>query len=94
VDVNGKVYQEVIFFIHFPLGSQLEHRASFRVSVISHTIGPLWMSDQTRRDLYLHRTTQHINNRQTSTPPATKQLQTYAFDCAATVIGISGSNGL
>jgi hypothetical protein len=37
-------------FIHFPVGSQLEHRAPFRVSVIAHTIrhmvGLLWASDQ------------------------------------------------
>jgi hypothetical protein len=41
-------------FIHssflFPVGSQLEHRAPFGVSVISHTIrhtvGLLWKSDQ------------------------------------------------
>jgi hypothetical protein len=37
-------------FIHFPLGSQLEHRAPFGVSVITHTIrhtvGLLWTSDQ------------------------------------------------
>jgi hypothetical protein len=37
-------------FIHLPLGSQLEHRALFGVSVITHTIrhtvGLLWTSDQ------------------------------------------------
>jgi hypothetical protein len=37
-------------FIHFPVGSQLEHRAPFGVSVITHTIrhtvGLLWTSDQ------------------------------------------------
>jgi hypothetical protein len=38
--------------IHFPLGSQLEHRAPFGVSVITHTrtirhtVGLLWTSDQ------------------------------------------------
>jgi hypothetical protein len=39
-----------IRFIHFPVGSQLEHRAPFGVSVITHTIrhtvGLLWTSDQ------------------------------------------------
>jgi hypothetical protein len=37
-------------FIHFPVGSQLEHRAPFAVSVISHTfrhtVGLLWTRDQ------------------------------------------------
>jgi hypothetical protein len=37
-------------FIHFPLGFQLEHRAPFEVSVITHTIrhtvGLLLTSDQ------------------------------------------------
>jgi hypothetical protein len=37
-------------FIHFPLGSQLEHRAHSGVSLtthtIRHTVGLLWMSDQ------------------------------------------------
>jgi hypothetical protein len=37
-------------FIHFPLGSQLEHRATFGVSVITYTIrhkvGFLCTSDQ------------------------------------------------
>jgi hypothetical protein len=36
--------------VHFPLGSQLEHRAPFGVSVITHTVrhtvGLLWTSDQ------------------------------------------------
>jgi hypothetical protein len=38
------------FIIHLPLGSQLEHRAPFGVSMnthtIRHTVGLLWMSDQ------------------------------------------------
>jgi hypothetical protein len=58
-----------------------------------HTVGLLWTSDQARRrDLYLHRATQH--DRQTSIPrtgfepetPAAKRPQTYALDRA--VIGI------
>jgi hypothetical protein len=36
--------------IHFSLGSQLEHKAPFGVSVITHTfrltVGLLWTSDQ------------------------------------------------
>jgi hypothetical protein len=44
-----KAYDSVHSFIHFRVGSQLEHRAPFRVSVITHTIrhtvGLLWMSD-------------------------------------------------
>jgi hypothetical protein len=52
--------------IHFPVGSQLKHRASFRVSVISHTQThgrtPLDEWSARRRDLYLHWTTQHINS--------------------------------
>jgi hypothetical protein len=40
----------VCIFIHFPVGSQLEHRAPFGVSVITytirHTVGLLWTSDQ------------------------------------------------
>jgi hypothetical protein len=41
---------EYSFIIHFPLDSQLEHRAPFGVSVITHTIrhtvGLLWTNDQ------------------------------------------------
>jgi hypothetical protein len=41
---------ELHSFIHFPLGSQLEHKAPFGVSVITYTIrhmvGLLWASDQ------------------------------------------------
>jgi hypothetical protein len=37
-------------YIHFPIGSQVEHRAPFGVSVITytlrHTVGLLWTSDQ------------------------------------------------
>jgi hypothetical protein len=44
---NGKTIHS---FIHFPVGSQLEHRAPFGVSVITHTIkhavGLLCTSDQ------------------------------------------------
>jgi hypothetical protein len=82
-------------FIHFPVGSQLEHRAPFGVSVITHTIrhtvGLLWTSDQPVAEAWAT----HKHKRQASIPsagfepviPATKRPQTYALDRAATGIG-------
>jgi hypothetical protein len=80
------------FFIHFPLGSQLEHRAPFGVSVITHTIrhtaGLLWTSDQpVAETLPIQDNTPYKHKRQTSMPsagfepaiPATKRPQTYAL---------------
>jgi hypothetical protein len=53
LDVLLKHISSLILIIHhhyFPLGSQLEHRAPFGASVITHTIihtvGLLWTSDQ------------------------------------------------
>jgi hypothetical protein len=65
----------------------------------THTQGRTLLDEWSarRRDLYLHRTTQHTDTkRQTSIPragfesatPATKRPQTYALDRAATGIGI------
>jgi hypothetical protein len=58
---------KIYSFIHFLLGSHLEHRAPFGVSVITHTKThgrtPLYAWLVRRRGLYLHRTTQHINTR-------------------------------
>jgi hypothetical protein len=34
----SQTFPKFIAFIHFPLGSQLKHRAPFGVSVITHTI--------------------------------------------------------
>jgi hypothetical protein len=59
------------FTIHFPVVSQLERRAPFGVSVISHTIrhtvGLLWTSDQpvAEASLCLHRTTTYKHKRET-----------------------------
>jgi hypothetical protein len=72
-------------FIHFPLGSQLEHRAPFRgfcYHTIRLTVELLWMSDQSLAETSTY-TGQH--NRQTSMPSAgfepaitaTKRPQTY-----------------
>jgi hypothetical protein len=45
-------------FIHFPIISNLEHRARFGVSVITHTIrhmvGLLWTSDQPVANYYIN----------------------------------------
>jgi hypothetical protein len=49
-------------FIHFPFDTNLEHRAAFRVSVITHTIrqtaGLLWTNDQPVAETSTH-TWQH-----------------------------------
>jgi hypothetical protein len=51
------LYSVLSFIIRFPVGSQLEHRAPFGVSVITHTIrhtvGLLWTSDQPVADIEL-----------------------------------------
>jgi hypothetical protein len=85
-----------LHIIHFPVVSNLEHKAPFRVSVITHTIrhtiGLLWTSDQPVAETSTY-TGQH--NMQTSMPwagfesatPATKQRQTYALNHVATGIG-------
>jgi hypothetical protein len=72
-------------------------RCLFRLLNVYYTLDrtPFDEGSSCRKGLYLHRTTQHINTRQTSMPsarfepsiPATKRPQTYALGRAATGIG-------
>jgi hypothetical protein len=52
-------------FIHFPFDTNLEHRAAFTVSVITHTIrqtvGLLWTNDQPVAETSTYTWQQHIN---------------------------------
>jgi hypothetical protein len=71
---NLSVLVNMSFFIHFSLVFQLERRAPFGVSVITHTIhtvGLLWTSDQqSQRTLRTQDSTTYKHKRQTSMPRA------------------------
>jgi hypothetical protein len=88
-------------FIHSFTGAYSPGRTlglPFRGFLITqrHTVGLLWTSDQPVAEATQNNTTYILNMRQTSMPwvgfepatPATKRLQTYTLDHAATGIGI------